>query len=198
MLSAMKFQIILWGMAQLLKFARWRYPAFRARLKERSLIAQVKARDEDIGRYNTPIIRDPQDLPGAADFVITESTYGNKTHGPMSAVEPALLETVQMCITKRSRMLVPSFAVGRTQTILWYIQKFIAEKKIPQIPLYVDSPMGVEVSKVHTEFPEHYDQQTADMLGKSDLFGLAKVTFASSLLTARRENAERFSAIRSR
>jgi hypothetical protein len=51
MLSAMKFQIILWGMAQLLKYSAWRYPVFRARLKERNLVAQLKARDEEIGRW---------------------------------------------------------------------------------------------------------------------------------------------------
>src|SRR5437879_7186892 len=51
MLSAMKFKIILWGMAQLLKYAAWRYPAFRARLRERNLVAQIKARDEEIGRW---------------------------------------------------------------------------------------------------------------------------------------------------
>src|SRR5437763_2467845 len=77
MLSAMKFQIILWGMAQLLKFARWRYPAFRARLKERSLIAQVKARDEDIGRWYA--IRDGKVTSGAGLRADAQVTLAFKT-----------------------------------------------------------------------------------------------------------------------
>jgi metallo-beta-lactamase family protein len=145
----------------------------------------------DVGRYGSPILRDPQALSAPVDFVITESTYGNKSHGPISAVEPALLDAVQDCIAKHGRMLVPSFAVGRTQTILWYIQKFISERKIPAIPLYVDSPMGVEVSKVHSEFRDQYDQETTGMIGENDLFGLARVTFASSTDQSKQINRDR-------
>jgi metallo-beta-lactamase family protein len=134
----------------------------------------------DVGRYNSPILRDPQPPPGPADLVITESTYGNSSHGPIAAVEPQLLEAVQTCIQNRSRLLVPSFAVGRTQTILWYVQKFVAEKKIPEIPVFVDSPMGVEISRIHSEFRENYDDETNRLIGERDLFGLSRVTFAST------------------
>jgi len=144
----------------------------------------------DVGRYDTPILRDPHPVAGPVDWVITESTYGNKTHGPISAVEPALLNAVQTCIARKGRMLVPSWAVGRTQTILWYIQKFIAEKKIPPIPVYLDSPMGVEVSKVHAEFRDHYDEQTTGLIGEGGLFDLARVTFATSTDQSRQINRD--------
>ena len=71
----------------------------------------------------------------------------------MDAGRPQLLDAVQYCVEHRSRLIVPSFAVGRTQTILWYMQKFIAEEQIPPIPIFVDSPMGVEASKVHSDVP---------------------------------------------
>jgi metallo-beta-lactamase family protein len=145
----------------------------------------------DIGRYDTPIIRDPQPPPGPTDLLITESTYGNKKHGPIAEVEPQLLEIVKSCIEKRSRLLVPAFAVGRTQTMLWYFQKFIHEKKIPPIPIYVDSPMGVEVSRVHIDYPDNFDEQTRAMIGTNDLFGLSRVTFASSSQQSREINRDR-------
>jgi len=145
----------------------------------------------DIGRYNTPIIRDPDPLPGPVDLVITESTYGDRTHAPMSQVEPQLLGLLRETIDRRGRLLVPSFAVGRTQTVLYYMQKFIHERLVPPLPIYVDSPMGVEISRVHSEFAENYDQQTRELIGHHDLFGLTRVTFAASAQQSRQINADR-------
>jgi metallo-beta-lactamase family protein len=134
----------------------------------------------DIGRYDAPILRDPQPVGRVVDALITESTYGLVTHGPMQDVEPQFLSAVRYCIQRQSRLIVPSFAVGRTQTMLWYLEKFISEKSIPQIPIFIDSPMGVEVSHVHSQFRDAYDDQTRAMIGDRDLFGLARVTFAST------------------
>jgi len=144
----------------------------------------------DVGRYNSPIIRDPQTIPNAVDYVITESTYGGRAHAPMNEVGPALLDAVKHCIAHRSRLLVPAFAVGRTQTILWYIQRFIQGGLIGPIPIYVDSPMGVAVSHVHEEFRDYYDQETRDAIGTNDLFGMSRVTFASSTQESKRINGE--------
>lgn len=144
----------------------------------------------DVGRYSTPIIRDPQTLPHPVDHVITESTYGGKTHAPMSEVGPHLLESVRYCIQRRSRLLVPSFAVGRTQTILWYLQRFIQEGLIPSLPIYVDSPMGTEVSEIHSRFRDNYDAETRDAIGHRDLFGTSRVTFARSADESRRINQD--------
>jgi metallo-beta-lactamase family protein len=143
----------------------------------------------DVGRYNSPILRDPEPVPGIFDYLITESTYGNKRHGPMEEVGPQLLDAVKFCIEHRSRLLVPSFAVGRTQTILWYIQRFIQEKQIPEIPIFVDSPMGVEVSKVTQKNRQAYDEQTREAIGDKDLFAASKVTFAISTQESRNINA---------
>jgi metallo-beta-lactamase family protein len=145
----------------------------------------------DVGRYDAPILNDPITLPGPVDYVITESTYGNKSHGPMSEIEPQLLAAVQGAIARKSRLIVPSFAIGRTQTVLWYMNKFIEEKKIPPIPLYVDSPMGVEVSRVYSQFRENYDEETRRLIGSRDLFGLSRVTFAKSTDESKKINADR-------
>jgi len=144
----------------------------------------------DIGRYDSPILRDPATPPGPVDLVITESTYGNARHGPMSEVGPQLLEAVKQVVRDRSRLLVPSFAVGRTQTILWYVQKFISEGAIAPLPVFVDSPMGVEASQAYSQFRDNYDEQTTQMIGTKDLFGLARTTFASSSQDSRKINGQ--------
>src|SRR5205823_5062333 len=112
----------------------------------------------DIGRSSTPILRDPVPPPSPAQQIITESTYGNASHGPIEEVGPQLLEAVKFCLERRSRMIVPSFAVGRTQTVLWYVGKFIHDGQIPPVPMFVDSPMGVEASKTYSQFRENYDE----------------------------------------
>lgn len=145
----------------------------------------------DVGRYNTPIIPDPQTIPAAVDHVITESTYGNKSHGPMAEVGPQLLEAVKFCIDRRSRLLVPAFAVGRTQTMLWYLQRFITDKLIPEIPIFVDSPMGVELTRLTIDHPEYYDEETRKMIGKADLFGLSRLTLATSMQESKKINSQR-------
>jgi metallo-beta-lactamase family protein len=149
----------------------------------------------DVGRYGTPIIRDPQPLIGPMDVVITESTYGNGRHAAIGEVGPQLLHAVKQVIERGGRLLVPSFAVGRTQTILWYMQKFISEGAIPKVPIYVDSPMGVEVSRVHSDFRDNYDEETSAMIGQKDLFGMSRVTFASSMKESRKINERQGSCV---
>jgi metallo-beta-lactamase family protein len=142
----------------------------------------------DIGRYNTPILRDPHPLPGAFDTIITESTYGGRAHAPIDEVEPQMLQAVQDVVKSRGRLIVPSFAVGRTQTVLWYVQRFITQKKIPNIPIYVDSPMGTEVSRVTCEFPDNYDDETRAMIGTPELFCNSSIVFAKSREESKRIN----------
>ncbi|HEV8292402.1 MAG TPA: MBL fold metallo-hydrolase, partial [Tepidisphaeraceae bacterium] len=144
----------------------------------------------DIGRYNSPIIRDPQTIAAPADYVITESTYGGRVHAPMSEVGPQLLDALKWCIAHNSRMLVPAFAVGRTQTILWYIQRFIEDGKIPPIRIYVDSPMGVQISDVHRHFRDYYDEETRRAIGDQDLFGTSRVVFASAVQDSKKINSD--------
>jgi metallo-beta-lactamase family protein len=145
----------------------------------------------DIGRYDTPILNDPHPLPGPVDFVITESTYGGKSHGPIDAVGPQLIDALEEVVRRKSRLIIPSFAVGRTQTVLWYVAKAIEEKQIPPIPLYVDSPMGVEASEVYRKHRDAYDPETSKLIGERDLFGLSRVTFASSSQDSRKINGDR-------
>jgi len=134
----------------------------------------------DVGRYGAPILCDPYPLPGTMDWVITESTYGTVSHGQIGEVEPQLLDAVRFCIQHKSRLLVPSFAVGRTQTMLWYMRKFVKQGAIPSIPVFVDSPMGVETSRITSQFSDDYDEETKAMLGEQNFCGLDNVTCAAT------------------
>jgi metallo-beta-lactamase family protein len=98
---------------------------------------------------------------------------------------------VKYCVQRGSRLLIPSFAVGRTQTVLWYMEKFMHDGLIPQIPIFVDSPMGVEISKIHSAFPDYFDDETRKLIAGGDLFSLARVTFASSVDQSKQINNQR-------
>lgn len=143
----------------------------------------------DIGRYCGPIVHCPCTISEPIDHVITESTYGDKVHAPMQGVEDQLLEIIEYCIAHKSRLVIPSFALGRTQTLLWYVQKFMHEKRIAPIATFVDSPMGVEITKIYRAFPEYYDQETRDLIGGKDLFDFSKVTLASSIQQSKAINS---------
>jgi metallo-beta-lactamase family protein len=123
--------------------------------------------------------------------VITESTYGDKSHAQIEDVEPQLLDAVKTCVARGGRMLVPAFAVGRTQIVLYYLQRFVHARQVPPIPIFIDSPMGVEVTEVHQRHRENYDDATNELIGSNDLFGLARVKFATSAQQSREINAVR-------
>lgn len=154
--------------------------------KERKLLFTA-----DIGRYDTPIVRDPEAPPGPCDLLITESTYGGKKHGDMSHIEPSLIELVKQVQESKGRLIIPSFAVGRTQTMLWYIQKFIAEGKIEPIRVYIDSPMGVELTHTYLADTASYDDETRKLIQDHDLFGLKNVTLASKGAQSKQINADK-------
>jgi metallo-beta-lactamase family protein len=145
----------------------------------------------DIGRFDTPIINDPVLPTKVADVVITESTYGARKHDSINTIEPQFEALLKATIERRSRLIIPSFAVGRTQTMLWYIAKMIVEGRIPPIRIYIDSPMGVDMTRVYTSHAEYYDGETSKLVKEKDLFGLKGVTLASSGEQSKAINADR-------
>lgn len=135
----------------------------------------------DIGRHGTPILRDPAPLDGPFDDVITEATYGTVRHAPMEQVGPQLLAILREAVRRRGRLILPSFAVGRTQTLLWYVQRFIQNRELPELPIYVDSPMGSEISAIHQRHADAFDDETRRAVcegDRCDLFGISRVHFA--------------------
>jgi metallo-beta-lactamase family protein len=146
----------------------------------------------DVGRYDAPIIRDPQSPTAPVDLLITESTYGNVSHGAIADVGPQLLDALKKVIASHSRLLVPSFAVGRSQTILWYIQDFVRRGLIPDVPVFIDSPMAVEMTRVTQQLCGDYcDTESLALLTQDkELFGYGRVTLAVTPQDSKRINQQ--------
>ncbi len=120
----------------------------------------------DLGRPGTPIIRDPTVLD-RADYVVVESTYGGREHEPHQQAIKVLVETVRLVDESNGVLLVPSFAIGRTQEIVWELDRLIEKGEIPLLPLYLDSPMASKASDIYRHHPEYYDEETRRLLASA-------------------------------
>ena len=117
----------------------------------------------DLGRPGTPILRDPTPMSGA-DFVVVESTYGGREHEPPDEAVRLLAEAVRATADAGGVLLIPSFAIGRTQEVVWELDRLIERGEIPMLPLYLDSPMASRASDVYRHHPEFYDAETKALL----------------------------------
>ncbi len=134
----------------------------------------------DIGRPGLSIIRDPV-VPQGADVVIMESTYGNRDHESVVDARSQLAAVVRETAARGGRVLIPSFAVGRTQELLYNLNGLSREGAIPEIPIYVDSPLATDTTTVFEMHPEVFDH-TEDLVNKAkDLFQFPQVHFTRSV-----------------
>jgi len=109
----------------------------------------------DIGRYDQVILKDPEP-PTRADFLLCESTYGDREHGTGS-VSDELADVVNRVATRGGMVVIPSFAVGRTQTLMYYLRELDDAQRIPKLPVYVDSPMAISVTDIYARHHEDHD-----------------------------------------
>ncbi len=133
----------------------------------------------DVGRKHLPILRDPAPVE-KADFIIMESTYGLRYHESPDEAMAALKKAVLEAQDKRGKVIIPSFAVGRTQEIVYELHQLIDRGDIPAIDIYVDSPLAVNATEIFRLHPDVYDQETHDFLEASrsrDPFGFEGVTY---------------------
>ena len=117
----------------------------------------------DLGRPGTPILRDPT-IVSEADIVLCESTYGGREHEAAEQAIDTLAAVVNETARKNGVLLIPSFAIGRTQEIVWELGRLVEAGRIPQLPLYLDSPMAKAASDIYRAHPEAYDEETARLL----------------------------------
>lgn len=124
----------------------------------------------DVGRPGLPIIRDPDPLP-PVDYLILESTYGDRLHDGENTVIDKLADVVNRTISRGGRLIVPAFAVGRVQQLVLLLHQLTNEKRIPKLPIFVDSPLAVNVTEVYRAHPECFDDETKRFLAEGDPFG---------------------------
>jgi len=119
----------------------------------------------DIGRYDLPLLRDPV-LPKNVDYLLMESTYGDKLHRNPNDAYNEFVEVVARTIKRGGKVIIPAFAVGRTQELVYDLNRAINDGLIPHIPVFVDSPLAVSASDIFREFPEYFDEETWEFINK--------------------------------
>jgi metallo-beta-lactamase family protein len=137
----------------------------------------------DIGRRGLPILCDPT-LPEPADIVLMECTYGDKPHRDHYQAEKELRDTVLRTYARGGKVIVPSFAVGRTQELVYSLGRMIEQHEIPQLPIIVDSPLAVSISDMYKKYPAYFDAEVERLIGQEGedrALGYEYVTFTRSV-----------------
>ena len=131
----------------------------------------------DLGRPGLPILKDPDPAP-EADFLILESTYGDRIHKQIQNVETELETLINRTVTRGGHVIIPAFAVGRTQQIVLVLHRLAEKKAIPAIPIFVDSPLAMNVTEVFRRHPEEYDSEASAYLQRGlDPFGFSRLRY---------------------
>jgi metallo-beta-lactamase family protein len=135
----------------------------------------------DLGRPGLPIIRDPEPVP-PCDLLISESTYGGHTHEPVDETAECLGEVIGRTAGRGGKVIVPAFAVGRTQTIIYFLHELMAAGKLPDVAVCVDSPMAARATEVFRSHPEFFDEEAKALFATHpDLFGGQRVRYIESV-----------------
>jgi len=152
----------------------------------------------DIGRPDIPIIRDPVPISDGTDILIMESTYGNRLHPPYPESEKELERIVNETASRGGSLLVPAFAVGRTQQIVYALHKLHSAGRIPDLPIYVDSPLATRTTEIFRLHPEVYDAEIREFLLTDDdknPFGFGRLRYTQTVEQSKALNSLKVPAV---
>ncbi|MCQ2601337.1 MAG: MBL fold metallo-hydrolase [Treponema sp.] len=137
----------------------------------------------DLGRKEKPIVRNPATNVPAPDYIVVESTYGNRKHESTDLALRELVSVVRDAVDKGGKIIIPSFAIERTQELIYFLHLLVDKKKIPSIPIYVDSPMASNATSIFRVHPECYDATVTEAFLKhhKNPFGFGDLTFVTSV-----------------
>ncbi len=142
----------------------------------------------DVGRPELPILRDPQPLP-PVDYLILESTYGDRLHKQEEMVVQKLERIVNRTAQRGGKLIVPAFAVGRTQQLVLLLHQLAEARRIPDIPIFVDSPLAVDVTEIYRRHTECYDEETNRYLWDgADPFGFRRLRYVRDVAESKALN----------
>jgi metallo-beta-lactamase family protein len=135
----------------------------------------------DLGRKGLPILKDPELPAERPDDVVIESTYGNRFHKDIGTTHEELAQVINETVKRRGKVIVPAFAVGRTQELVYALHQLHSEGHIPPVPVYVDSPLSTEVTHIFERHPECFDAETREFLKHNgNPFAFHNLTYVSS------------------
>jgi metallo-beta-lactamase family protein len=137
----------------------------------------------DIGRPQKPIIREPAVNMPPPHYIFLESTYGNRRHEDADMALESLVKAVRRAVELKSKIIIPAFAVERTQEIIYYLHLLVDQKKIPAIPIYVDSPMATNATSIFNVHPECFSEEINRLFTQhyKNPFGFNKLGFVNSV-----------------
>ena len=141
----------------------------------------------DLGRFHKPILKDPNLIFAEEhrhiDLMIMESTYGNRVHEPMQDMKPLLKKALIETFDRGGSVIIPAFAYGRTQELLYFLHELYLAKEVPPMPVWVDSPLATQITHVFGEHPETYDEETHQVFLKRGLnpFDFSQLKFVQSV-----------------
>ena len=137
----------------------------------------------DLGRKDMPILRDPTPAP-QADVLLIESTYGNRRHQPHEEAQQRLLRLISETYSRGGKVVIPAFAVGRTQELVYSLHQLERDHQLPEVPVYVDSPLAVNVTEVFRLHPECYDEELRQFMDQDrhpDPFGFGRLRYVRNV-----------------
>jgi len=142
----------------------------------------------DLGRKDVPILKDPYQVP-AADVLVTESTYGKRDHHDIDAVSDEFASFIRDTVKRRGKIIVPSFAVGRTQRIVYMVHELMRDGRIPEFPIYVDSPLAVRATRIFKRHWECFDEEMRELVrDQDDPLGFSRVTYVMEAAESKKLN----------
>ena len=142
----------------------------------------------DMGRYGEPILKDPEP-PSRADFLLCESTYGDRDH-PSGSIADELADVINRVAKRGGAVVIPAFAVGRTQLLMYYLRELEDQQRIPHLPVFVDSPMAINVTGLYANHTEDHDLEfTKEQLeGNHDPLNMREVHMARTVEESKKIN----------
>jgi metallo-beta-lactamase family protein len=143
----------------------------------------------DLGRNGLPIIRDPEILP-PMDYLVLESTYGNRLHKSIGLAAGELAELIHKAHDRRGKIIIPAFTIERTQELIYLIHTLQQEEKVPILPIFIDSPMAVNATAIFKIHPECFDEETVRRFTSMnvDPFGFDNIHYVSSTADSKKIN----------
>ena len=143
----------------------------------------------DIGRPGLPILKDPEFI-GDVQFIISESTYGNRVHDKSNMMDEQLSNVLNEAISRGGKIIIPAFSVGRTQEIIYSLSKIMDSGKIPRLPVFIDSPLSAKATDIFKLHPECYDNEFSNMILKGkEIFELPNLKYIQEAEESKRLNS---------
>ncbi|MFH1238753.1 MAG: MBL fold metallo-hydrolase, partial [bacterium] len=142
----------------------------------------------DLGRPNLPYLKNPE-VPNNIHYLFLESTYGGRTHPEIETAEKKLADTINRTVSRGGKVIIPSFALERTQEVLYFLARLLKKKKIKELPVYVDSPLAVNITSVFKDNWKYFDKETQELFKKDiDPLNYKNITYITDVAQSKQLN----------